>query len=122
MVFGLWVLMGCFLSGECHRAPRGQRDRRRTQAFSTHPHHDHLYPQPNPNTVQCVSISSGSREPGSFSLNIPGIQIIIQPPDPDLELPGPLSDGCSDPSPQRNPPTQTPPTVKANTKRGPITA
>uniref|UniRef100_A0A8I6AGJ4 Submaxillary gland androgen regulated protein 3A n=1 Tax=Rattus norvegicus TaxID=10116 RepID=A0A8I6AGJ4_RAT len=29
LVFGLWVLIGCFLSGECHRGPRGHDPRRR---------------------------------------------------------------------------------------------
>uniref|UniRef100_A0A8C8URR9 Uncharacterized protein n=1 Tax=Peromyscus maniculatus bairdii TaxID=230844 RepID=A0A8C8URR9_PERMB len=28
LVLGLWVLRGCFLSGQCHRGPRRQHDPR----------------------------------------------------------------------------------------------
>ncbi|XP_021019245.1 submaxillary gland androgen-regulated protein 2-like [Mus caroli] len=123
MVFGLWVLVGCFLSGECHRAPRRHPDRRRTQASSTHQPNSYSpasTPQPNPNHVQsgvppCLATSSGTLEPSSYTLDIPGIQIILQPPPIFIEIPGSISNVVSDPSPQRNPPNQTPPTVKANT-------
>ncbi|EDL05370.1 mCG17774, isoform CRA_d, partial [Mus musculus] len=50
LVFGLCVLIGCFLSSECQRGFRGQHDP--TRPLSPSNPSSHFYPQPDPNRVQ----------------------------------------------------------------------
>ncbi|XP_032746356.1 SMR1 protein-like [Rattus rattus] len=114
LIFGLWILIGCFQSGEGKRGPRRQHNPRK-QDPSTLRHY--LCLQSDPNGVQMEETTS--------------IPLTIQPPNRIVDLPGIVSISSVDqlgtieyhcqliaPDPRRlsHPPTQLYSTEQANTK------
>ncbi|XP_052055722.1 submaxillary gland androgen-regulated protein 3A-like [Apodemus sylvaticus] len=137
LVFDLWILTGCFLSGECHRGPRGQHEPRGPLTPSTPP--PHLHPQLDHNTEQNdLPPDTPPREILSQTSSIFVYVTVLflgpiysqPPPPPPPPIPSPplgfhpsyiqTSPHPIPPhnvpaqTPPSNPPTQPPPTVQAN--------
>ncbi|XP_032746340.1 SMR1 protein-like [Rattus rattus] len=117
LVFGLWILIGCFQSGEGDRGPRRQHNPRRRQAPSTLRHYLGLQPDPNSVQMRATITIPVILQPPDVIVNIP---IIITGPPLVLQRTSEYQYQCQltapDPRPLSNPPTQLHSTEQANTK------
>ncbi|NP_942024.1 variable coding sequence A2 precursor [Rattus norvegicus] len=105
LIFGLWILIGCFQSGEGVRGPRRQHNPRRPQDLSTLRRYFCL--QSDPNGVQMEETTSIplTIQPPSRIIDLPGILTIIT-----VGQLGTIEYHCQltgpHPGPLSNPPTQ----------------
>ncbi|EDL88507.1 rCG60471 [Rattus norvegicus] len=117
LIFGLWILIGCFQSGEGVRGPRRQHNPRRQQDPSTLPHYLGLQPDPNGGQIGVTITIPLNLQPPRVLVNLPGF--ITGPPlvvqgTTEYQYQWQLT--APDPTPLSNPPTQLHSTEQANTK------